>query len=84
MRTKIIASLLMVLLCCCGNANAQDNLKKIDNWLADNASVMGGRDILLIYKNGHIIYSHAENKNEYATKDAQPVCCQKTRRNTRP
>jgi len=62
MRTKITALLLAILLFYCGNINAQDNFKKIDNWLADNASAMGGRDILLIYKNGHIIYSHAENK----------------------
>ena len=62
MRTKTTALLLALLLFYCGNVNAQDNLKKIDNWLADNAPAMGGRDILLIYKDGHIIYSHAENK----------------------
>lgn len=60
MRTKITTLLLAILLFCCGNVKAQDNFRNIDNWLADNASVMGGRDILLIYKNGHIIYSHAE------------------------
>jgi len=60
MRTKIIFLLSTVFLFCSRDVNAQNNFKKLDNWLADNASAMGGRDILLIYKDGHIIYSHAE------------------------
>lgn len=62
MRTKITTLLLAILLFCCGNVKAQDNFRNIDNWLADNAPAMGGRDILLIYQNGHIVYSHAEKR----------------------
>jgi hypothetical protein len=50
------------LLFCCGKVTAQDKLKKLDTWLADNAEILGGRDILLIYKDGKIIYSHSEDK----------------------
>lgn len=43
-------------------ANAQNNFSKLDDWLADNTSEMGGRAILMVYKDGKIIYSHAENE----------------------
>lgn len=43
-------------------ANAQNNFNKLDNWLADNVSEMGGRAILMVYKDGKIVYSHAENE----------------------
>ena len=51
-----------LLIFCFTNVSAQDNFKKLDDWLANNAGQLGGRDILLVYKNGKIIYSHAENK----------------------
>jgi CubicO group peptidase (beta-lactamase class C family) len=54
--------LFAALLFCCGKATAQDKLKKLDTWLADNAEILGGRDMLLIYKDGKIIYSHSEDK----------------------
>jgi hypothetical protein len=44
--------LFAALLFCCGKATAQDKLKKLDTWLADNAEILGGRDMLLIYKDG--------------------------------
>jgi CubicO group peptidase (beta-lactamase class C family) len=62
MRIKITTLLLAIILFICLNTNAQGNFKHIDSWLADNASAMGGRDILVIYKDGHIIYSHDEKK----------------------
>jgi CubicO group peptidase (beta-lactamase class C family) len=43
------------------STNAQNNFNKLDDWLADHVSEMGGRAILMIYKDGKIIYSHAEN-----------------------
>jgi CubicO group peptidase (beta-lactamase class C family) len=42
--------------------NAQNNFNKLDNWLTDNVSEMGGRAILMVYKDGKIVYSHAENE----------------------
>lgn len=40
----------------------QADFSKIDDWLAGNVSKMGGRAILVIYKDGQIIYDHAENE----------------------
>lgn len=43
-------------------ASAQNNFTKLDDWLAENVSEMGGRAILMVYKDGKIVYSHAENE----------------------
>ncbi|MFO7447180.1 MAG: serine hydrolase domain-containing protein [Ignavibacteriaceae bacterium] len=37
------------------------NFSKIDNWLEDNVSDMGGRAVLMIYKDGKIVYSNTVN-----------------------
>jgi CubicO group peptidase (beta-lactamase class C family) len=42
-------------------ARAQSNFTKIDDWLDNHTSEMGGRSILLVYKDGQVIYSHAVN-----------------------
>jgi len=52
---------LAALLLLCRNADAQFEGVKIDTWLAKNAGEMGGRVILLVWQNGHIVYSHAVN-----------------------
>ncbi|MES2003308.1 MAG: serine hydrolase domain-containing protein [Bacteroidota bacterium] len=44
------------------NAHAQKGFEKLDQWLEDNVSKMGGRVMLVIYKDGKTIYSHAENE----------------------
>jgi CubicO group peptidase (beta-lactamase class C family) len=43
------------------NVAAQNNFSKVDSWLNENTEQMGGRAILIIYKNGKIIYDHAVN-----------------------
>ena len=43
-------------------SNAQPGFEKLDNWLEQNAPKMGGRAILVLYKDGKMIYSHAENE----------------------
>jgi len=55
-------ALFALLLLCFTKASAQYNFKKLDTWLTDNIEALGGRDILLIYKDGRVIYSHAEDK----------------------
>lgn len=42
---------------------AQQNFKKLDNWMANNINVLGGRAVLVIWKDGKIIYNHAENES---------------------
>jgi CubicO group peptidase (beta-lactamase class C family) len=46
----------------CSLTHAQQSFSKVDQWLADNVSKMGGRAILLVYKDGKVIYTHAENE----------------------
>lgn len=50
------------LLCGQEKVSAQYNFDKADTWLADNTAEMGGRVILVIYKDGHLVYNHAVNK----------------------
>lgn len=60
---KISIITLSLLLCLSyGEVNAQYNFKKIDDWLDANAPAMGGRAILMIYKDGQVVYTHAANK----------------------
>ncbi|PWK69960.1 CubicO group peptidase (beta-lactamase class C family) [Mucilaginibacter oryzae] len=40
---------------------AQNNFTNVDTWLKDNAAEMGGRVVLVVYKDGKLIYNHAEN-----------------------
>lgn len=40
---------------------AQYDFSKVDGWLNENTSQMGGRSILMIWKDGKIIYSKAVN-----------------------
>lgn len=37
------------------------NFNKIDDWMKDNLQDLGGRVVLVIYKDGKIVYNHAEN-----------------------
>jgi CubicO group peptidase (beta-lactamase class C family) len=43
-------------------ANAQYNFSAADNWLEQNTKDMGGRSVLMIFKDGKIIYSKSVNK----------------------
>jgi len=52
-------------------ATAQD-FSKLHTWLKDNTGAMGGRSILMIYKDGKIVYTDAVNdmnlRQKFATK----------------
>lgn len=37
------------------------NFKPLDNWLQNHTEELGGHAVLMVYKNGKIIYQHAEN-----------------------
>ena len=41
---------------------SQNNFSKVDDWLKNNIGEEGGRFVLLIYKNGKIVYSKSENE----------------------
>ncbi|HEY8690894.1 MAG TPA: serine hydrolase domain-containing protein [Chitinophagaceae bacterium] len=42
-------------------AKAQKNFDKVDDWLQNNLEELGGRAVLLIYKDGKVIYTKSEN-----------------------
>jgi len=46
----------MVLLCISLFGQAQTSFEKLDKWMESNTKAMGGRALLVVYKNGKIIY----------------------------
>ncbi|MGF7078974.1 serine hydrolase domain-containing protein [Mucilaginibacter sp. UYCu711] len=61
MKLNILFAVLLV----CGSVSAtfaQRDTKKLDTWLDDEAGEMGGRAILMVYKDGKVIYNHSVNK----------------------
>ncbi len=40
---------------------AQKDFSKVDKWLADNIKDLGGRGVIVVWKDGKIVYNHAEN-----------------------
>ncbi|HEY0678931.1 MAG TPA: serine hydrolase domain-containing protein [Chitinophagaceae bacterium] len=57
--SRIISSFFLFFICL--TLSAQD-FRKIDNWLEEHAPEMGGRAVLMIYKNGKIVYSNSVNE----------------------
>jgi len=59
MQNRLTALLLLLLIS--GFARAQSDFKKVDAWLDANADKMGGRVMLMVYHDGHVVYSHSVN-----------------------
>lgn len=60
---------LLALFCLiCQLACAQNNFSKVGSWLNANANQMGGRVMLLVYKNGKIVYSKSVNNMNISQK----------------
>ncbi|PUZ25856.1 serine hydrolase [Chitinophaga parva] len=58
---KSIVLMMLVMLAFPG-AHAQQSFSRVDQWLDSHADEMGGRLILVVYKDGKMIYSHAVNQ----------------------
>ena len=56
-KCSLIAGFLLLFQFC----SAQSQYSGLDNWLQDNIKDLGGRAVLLIYKDGQPVYNHAEN-----------------------
>ncbi|MES2807444.1 MAG: serine hydrolase domain-containing protein [Bacteroidota bacterium] len=56
-----IAAILLLACCLCADTIAQNKFKKVNNWLDANTADMGGRAILVIYKNGRVIHNYSVN-----------------------
>ncbi|MGC4104502.1 serine hydrolase domain-containing protein [Ferruginibacter sp.] len=55
-------SLLGLLLLLLQSAFSQYDFSKADDWVKDNVKALGGRAVLVIFKDGKLVYSHAENE----------------------
>jgi CubicO group peptidase (beta-lactamase class C family) len=62
---------LIIILLALTMAGYGQDYKKLDNWLEDNVSDMGGRAVLMIYKDGKIIYSN--EVNDMSRRDKRKV-----------
>ena len=60
---------------------AQYNFDKVHNWIKDNLEELGGRAILMIYKNDKIIYTLQENNLNGKQKMAGKMIARKTGKN---
>ena len=72
MKRLIFSITAIILACFIQTSVAQNNFYKVDNWLAANTPAMGGRSVLMIYKDGKVVYSNTVNKmslqQKYITK----------------
>lgn len=57
-KCSLLVFFLLVLQVC----TAQNKFEKIDQWLRDNLKDLGGRAVVVIYKDSQLVYNHAENE----------------------
>ncbi|MEO6631348.1 MAG: serine hydrolase domain-containing protein, partial [Mucilaginibacter sp.] len=65
-KTLVIGLLILF----CGKVHAQTNFQKLNTWLDQNTREMGGRSILVIYKDGKLVYNHSANEMNMRQKMA--------------
>jgi CubicO group peptidase (beta-lactamase class C family) len=75
MKTSIIIAI--ILLVTCGQSRAQQRFNSIDTWLNEHAREMGGRVILLVYKDGKVVYNHSVNDMSPKQKMMQKMVAEK-------
>lgn len=61
-RNCLKCSLVVHFLLICLFAVAQDKISTVDTWLDNNLKAIGGRAVLVLYKDGKIIYSKSANE----------------------
>jgi CubicO group peptidase (beta-lactamase class C family) len=50
------------------HSKAQGDFHQVDEWLKTNTPVMGGRSVLLVYKDGKVVYTGIENEQSSRQK----------------
>lgn len=75
MKSRFI--LIALLLCVC-SLRAQYNFEKLDAWLQSHAADMGGRAMLVICKDGKVVYSSAANEMTRRQKMAGKLIARRT------
>ena len=58
--------------------NAQYDFSKVNLWLKDNLTDLGGRAVLMVYKDGKIVYNKAENDLKGKQKFAGKIVAKRT------
>lgn len=61
-------------------ANAQYKFSKVDRWLQDNLEEIGGRAVLMVYKDGKVVYSQSANNLSRRQKMAGRMIANRTNR----
>jgi len=54
-------SLFLIFLLVLQAGRAQNKFSSVESWLQQNLKELGGRAVLVIYKDGKLVYNHAEN-----------------------
>lgn len=62
MKTLLITCFTFLLTVTASSQNTPHNFTKVDAWLAAHADELGGRDYLMVYQNGQVVYSHGVSK----------------------
>lgn len=68
----------LLCLVCCTMAFAQHDFKKVDNWLNEHTGEMGGRAILVVYKDGKLIYNRSVSEMTARQKFAERMIASRT------
>lgn len=71
---RIVCCVLLLFFSCI--VKAQDKFSSLDRWLSNNSAQLGGRAVLLIYKDGKIVYNRSYNKVRFRQLDEytqQPI-----------
>ncbi|WEK18153.1 MAG: serine hydrolase [Candidatus Pedobacter colombiensis] len=67
--TYLLKSSFTLVLVCFGLClNAQTTSQKLDSWLNENTPDMGGRAVLMVYKNGKVVYTGSANSMSVGQK----------------
>jgi CubicO group peptidase (beta-lactamase class C family) len=75
-------SVLTVLLSFFQYTYAQYDFRKVDRWLEDNLEEIGGRAVLMVYKDGKLVYSKSENNLSQRQKIAGRFIANRTNSET--
>lgn len=76
---------ILLLICICSGLTflqAQYNFNKVEKWLSDHSHELGGRAILVISKNGQIVYTKAVNTMNFRQKTMNRIVARRTGKET--
>lgn len=69
--------LLIIILASFFKGHAQYNFTKIDEWLGSHTKDLGGRALLVVYKDGKTVYTHSANEMSRRQKMASKIIARK-------